>query len=219
MLRIDTGEQLRRFLDDHQPLELALWDFDGVVVDSEPLHAETYRQILARLGCTPAHDFFEELAGRTEPAIWSELIERFQLTEAAADLREERLALVTERLAQVSPNWFVIPALERLESNRVASRIVSAGNASVIHRYIEAQGLVGRFQEVTSVAADGSSLSKAERLAHLIGGARRVLLIEDSDRYLEIGHSHGAVTLAVRHSVNASRSLNANALLHGSVGR
>jgi beta-phosphoglucomutase-like phosphatase (HAD superfamily) len=215
MSGIDTVTGLESFLRQNGELELALWDFDGVVVDSEPLHAEAYREILGRLGKTPEADFFEDLAGRTESKIWGMLIEDFALNQDAAELRRERLTLVTERLAQVPPNWFVLPLLEHLERRDVPSRIVSSGNESVIWRYLNAQGLAERFPDVSVGAPGDTGSTKPERIAEMLEGISHALLIEDSAHYLEVGRSLGAITLAVRHALNTAQKPHADAFVFG----
>ena len=215
MRLLDDASALSSFLDEHDDLDCVLWDFDGVVVDSEPVQAQTYREILTALGHIPAADFFDDLTGRTEAEIWAVLINAFGLQEGAKELREERLALVTERLVHSPPNWFLTPLLEGLERRGVVSRIVSSGNESVISRYLGEWNLSERFRDVSAAAADGSIEAKQDRIDNALAGTALAMVIEDSSRYLAFARSRGAVTLAVRHSLNQGVALVADALVEG----
>ena len=47
-----------------------IWDFDGVVAHTEPLHEASYRELATRRHYRFADDFFSELVGNTEDWIW-----------------------------------------------------------------------------------------------------------------------------------------------------
>lgn len=87
-----SAVDLQGFIRRCGPFALCLWDFDGVVADSEPRQAAAYRRVLAARGIKmPAH-FFHELIGLTEPEIWDRL-------QADHDVRDRRLDLINERFA------------------------------------------------------------------------------------------------------------------------
>ena len=214
MRHLASDRDLRDFLDDHRDLRRAVWDFDGVIVDSEPVHATTYRDILGRLGHEPPQDFFEGLAGRSEGEIWDALIERFGLELSAEELQEERGPLASERLRRTAPNWFVLPLLDELDRRGIASRIVSSGNGAVVRDYLRAQGLEARFSDVSVV--DGiAPPTKPGRLTAAVGDGEGVLLIEDTGRYVDIARELGALTIGVRHSVNSAADLAVDAVVNG----
>ena len=76
----------------------AIFDMDGTLVDSEPLHLAATRASLARRG----HDFSDEdnqaWIGRTPRALWVELVERLGLRESVADYLVEYDSELLQRL-------------------------------------------------------------------------------------------------------------------------
>ena len=77
------------FLDSIPLISQAVWDFDGTLVDSEPVQAEAYRLILAEEGIVPPNGVFVHFVGQTE--IWSKLAREYSLTADLTSLRERRL--------------------------------------------------------------------------------------------------------------------------------
>src|ERR1017187_10616307 len=133
MRELSTREDLESFLDDRGTFEIAVWDFDGVIVDSEPSQAEAYRTLLERRGFTPAANFFTTLAGQSEREIWSALKDEYGFDGDIEALRRERIGeLLTDFVDDIPPNWFVEPALAHFERTLTRSIVISSGNTEVI---------------------------------------------------------------------------------------
>jgi beta-phosphoglucomutase-like phosphatase (HAD superfamily) len=92
---LSSPDALTAFLRDRGPFEVCLWDFDGVICDSEPFQAAAYREVLVRRGIRPAAGFFEGFVGRTKLEIWDELIRAYGITGTPGDLVRERRDVLT----------------------------------------------------------------------------------------------------------------------------
>jgi phosphoglycolate phosphatase-like HAD superfamily hydrolase len=216
MQRLTSADDLQGFIRRRGPFGLCLWDFDGVVADTEPRQAAAYRRVLAARGIEPPADFFHALIGLTEPEIWDRL-------QANHDVRDRRLDLINERfeilrdllIRDAPPNWFVRPALETLAAMGARSVIVSSGDPRVIAPYLASWGLGGAFE---TVSAHGPGTSpKSERIVGLLQGAEgATLMFEDVAAYLSLATIHGAVTIGVIHEFNASAELPADAVVAAS---
>ncbi len=79
--------------------EAVLFDMDGVLVDSEPLHFATTNEVLAPFGCRMEASDYELCIGMGEEEFFAGLVRRFDLPASASELAAGRLRLFTERLA------------------------------------------------------------------------------------------------------------------------
>ena len=213
MRRLRSPADLTEFIRARGPFELCIWDFDGVVCDSEPLQAESYRRVLLRRGVSPRADFFERYVGLTEPEIWDRIVAEYGVATERPELARERLeALRPALLHDARPNWFVRPALEALRGTGTRSVIVSSGNLSVIEAYLAAWGLSHLFDAVSGLGP--AVTPKRQRMTELLVSARdRVLVFEDVEAYLALGTAHGAVVVGVIHSLNSGAFPSADAVM------
>ncbi len=197
---INTPDEFRSFLATFGPFAVAIWDFDGVIGDTEPTQAATYRRMLEDLNVSTNDNFFDDLAGRSEPEIWRTLQERYGFSGDITALRERRVALVTPVLAKrVVPNWFVRSGLQILKGAGASSVIISSGNQEVVDHYLSTWGLRELFDEVSATSSKRCDLPKRERLHKATEGVR-ALVIEDSAEYLGLAADLDAATIGVAHS-------------------
>lgn len=211
-----TVAALRAFLAKTGPFEIAVWDFDGVVGDTEPTQAKVYREMLTERGIVVEDDFFRDLAGRSESEIWAMLRTRCGVDGEVAALREERIARVAPMLVEsVIPNWFVRPGIRALREMKARSVVISSGNEEVVDHYLEAWKLRGLFDRIWAMSSRPGVPSKRERLRDTLAGAASALVIEDSAEYLRLAADLGAVTLGVRHTLNGDEAEIATAILQG----
>jgi beta-phosphoglucomutase len=93
-----------------------LFDFDGVLVNSEPLHAEAKRQTLEVAGIAYPPSIFDDFKGRTDRAFFTYVVEHLSPAGVTLEALEARKRDVyAELFAQVEP---VVGALEFLEFAR-----------------------------------------------------------------------------------------------------
>jgi len=211
--RLRTPADLSTFIRSRGPFELCIWDFDGVVCDSEPWQAASYETLLSRRGTHPRADFFESYVGLTETEIWDRLDARYDLaTDRQAAARERSEVLRPALLTEARPNWFVRPALAAVRATGTRSVIVSSGRLDIIEPYLDAWSLAPLFDAISGQAPEVPS--KTERLSTWLASARgRVLLFEDVDAYLALGSARGAVVVGVLHGLNANSCRSADAVM------
>ncbi len=184
-----------------------VWDFDGVLADTEPLHATSYRRMLENRGLTVEPDFFHELVGSTELQIWDRLAELNPgLGEGRRELLvEERRSLFLEAaLAQLSPSWIVVSLLPALGEVVRSQTVVSNGDPDVIATLLDTWGL----SDALTVARRAEGEDK--RSLVLQHCALPALVIEDSGDYLRLARSLGAATVGVVHQYNRGRGIEAD---------
>ena len=67
-------------------LKAVLFDMDGVIVDTEPLHRKAYYQMFADLGITVSADLYSTFTGAATKKVCETLIEKYQLKQSPDEL-------------------------------------------------------------------------------------------------------------------------------------
>ncbi|WP_422391065.1 HAD family hydrolase [Arthrobacter sp. N1] len=188
-----------------------IWDFDGVVAHTEPLHEASYRVLAERRGHVFAEDFFDDLVGHTEQWIWERVIrEGFPAgADEIAALHRERGAVVAEAaLADLRPSWLAAALMPALDGTAAEQVVVSNGDPDLIEALLERWGLAGHVRVARrEPGRDKETLFREVCL-------RPCVVLEDSDTYLGLGRSAGAFTVGVRHSHNPRAALAADLRTH-----
>jgi beta-phosphoglucomutase-like phosphatase (HAD superfamily) len=180
--------------------DTVVFDFDGVLADSEPLHLQSYRELIADMGGSLDEDRFRSLIGRKERDIWPAVISR------PADIDElvARRATIFLRLA--AGELAVDRRIAWMLQCGFAERIVlSSGNPLIVERLLDEWSIAGRFSEVRALG--DSPVTKIEELRRIARvrrstGTWRGVLVEDSAAALAEGSALGLVTVGVVHSLN-----------------
>lgn len=129
-----------------------IFDMDGVIIDSEPMHFEIDLIMTRQLGLNFTHDDLEKYVGMTNPAMWKHIKELHKLEPSVDELiriqMDMKLSILNERdekpiegivsllqalkragypigLASSSPILFIQAVLEKLELQPYFSVIVS----------------------------------------------------------------------------------------------
>lgn len=216
MRQLRSTSDVAEFIHDRGPFELCIWDFDGVICDSEPVQAESYRELLARRGIRTKDGFFGAFVGSPEPAIWGRLAADYGLKADVSMLMIERMDVLRSRLlADAPPNWFVRPTLDLLSQSGVRSVVVSSGDLGLIELYLAAWDLAPAIGAVSALR--GETRPKADRLAAaLASAAGATLVIEDVETYLAQAAQSGAVTVGVTHDLTACPLISCEAVMAAS---
>ncbi|CAA0256918.1 phosphatase/phosphohexomutase family protein [Tenacibaculum maritimum] len=67
-------------------LKAVLFDMDGVIVDTEPLHKKAYFLMFDKVGITVSNDLYESYTGQSTLEICKDLVSRFKLVLRAEEL-------------------------------------------------------------------------------------------------------------------------------------
>jgi HAD superfamily hydrolase (TIGR01509 family) len=81
------------------PVSAVIFDMDGVLVDSEPLHFASTNAVLARRGASIDRDFYDRRLGLPEVDFFRDVVAHLQLREAPEALARERIRASLEVLA------------------------------------------------------------------------------------------------------------------------
>jgi beta-phosphoglucomutase len=199
-------------------LKAIVFDFDGVIANSEPLHFRAYRDVLAEESITlTERDYYDRYLGFDDVgafrAIGAAAVSA--MSEArVADLvarKAVRLEVLERDVSILFPG--AAAAIARLAAS-VPLAIASGARGEEIRRVLEREDLARFFTAV--VAAEDTPVSKPapdpylRAVAHLARAAgapvsaRECVAIEDSVWGLQSARAAGLKTVAITHTYAAS---------------
>lgn len=179
-----------------------LFDLDGVVVDTEPVHEEARRRVYARHGIPLERVRDIPVIGRNTDAIFSEIHARvpfpIPLTQAIREKRDEFVSLLGN---SVTPLPGVRDLLARVRG-RLKTALVTASARQNVDAVLRGTGLANAFDAV--VAAEDVALWKPDPEGYLLAAKRlkiappSCVVIEDSPVGVEAGRAAGMRVIGVR---------------------
>jgi beta-phosphoglucomutase len=190
-----------------------LFDFDGVLVDSEPVHWACWAEVLAPFGVTLDWEMYRrECLGFDDRVMLRKLLPQARLP---CDLETLWAQYPAKKQLFCSRMWrqppfpaALAPLLERLgEAYKLA--VVSSSTTEEIEPMLVAGGLRGYF--ATVVGGDHVTRLKPDPEPYLLAASRlgvhRALVIEDSDAGAAAGCAAGFEVLRVAHPEEVPRRL------------
>lgn len=133
------------------PVRAIIFDMDGVIVDSEPLHAQALVDTLAGLGIHhPPRFLLEDYAGRGDRDLWRDFIARHQPAQTLEELLRLKSDRVVELVRARQPFFPGLPKLIRALARRWPLGLASGSDRPVIDAVLELEGLRDEFRVVVS---------------------------------------------------------------------
>lgn len=199
-------------------LRAVIFDFDGVITDSELLHLSAFNTVLARYGIEISkQDYYKQYLGLSDADVFRLLKERDMLGPDA-ETREELIRRKNRAFDDLVKKGCVIMAgvrdfLEMLKSNRIPMAIFSGALMAEIELILNQSGLRHFFEQIVSAEQvkrgkphpDGFllALSKLNAAKRPAIAACQCVVIEDSQWGLNAAISAGMHTVAVTSSYSA----------------
>ncbi len=180
-----------------------IFDMDGVLVDSEPLHHRTLNEVLAEEGC-PGLDVeaYVPYMGTTDVYTWSDLIRRFSLPntcEYYCDRYDERILLAYRRHSILAPG--ALQAINGFRQLGLPLAVASSSRREWVETCLAALGVRHSFDAV--VSGEMVTHSKPDPEIYLLAAQRlgapprACLAIEDSPQGVAAAIAAGMFTIAV----------------------
>ena len=200
-------------------LKAAIFDFDGVLTDSEVLHFRAFNRILAQFGVQiTTQDYYKKYLGLSDKDCYNTLMAAGILKVPAGRIddlvarKKEIYAVLASTEGQIIEG--VRPFLQRLSEHKVVMAICSGALLSEIELILEQTGLRSHFSVI--VSADQVSKGKPDpegflltlkRLNETIGPvlADQCVVIEDSHWGLNAARAACMHTVAVTNSYPAEQ--------------
>ena len=200
------------------------FDFNGVLVNDEVVHFETFREVLAGLGVALSeHDYLQRYLGFDDAGAFGAILtDAGQPPTAAqiATLIEAKRPLYMERARAKLPTFAGAAELVRRQAAAGPALVVSGALRDEIELGLEVLGVRSSIQAI--VSAEDTQVCKPDPEGYLLGirwlaergqeaVARRGLVIEDSLAGVEAAKGAGLACVAVTHTYTESELLGAGA--------
>ncbi len=185
-----------------------LFDCDGTIVDSMPLHFVAWRTALAEWNCPFPEDLFYSWGGKPVPEIISTLniMHCLNMPVESLGIRKENLYF------DLLPTLKAIPeVLAHIDADqgRVPFGVVSGSHRESVIRSLTTVGLLDRFQ--TIVAAEDYARSKPAPDGFLLAAERLgvapkdCLVFEDTDLGIQAATAAGMASVQVPSPMERNR--------------
>jgi beta-phosphoglucomutase len=207
-------------------LRAVIFDFDGVITDSEILHLRAFNKVLAQFGCEiKKKDYYTKYLGYTDFDCYRHLIKDGSLKIDKSKISElvEQKDKVFKKLAQTEGRTIdgVREFLGMLEKNHVPMAICSGALLSEIELILDEAKLRPYFQTIVSAEhvkkgkphPEGflRALKRLNRIIPVQEGvtkpitAKQCIVIEDSHWGLQAAKAAGMHSIAVTNSYDAGQ--------------
>jgi HAD superfamily hydrolase (TIGR01509 family) len=206
-------------------LRAIVFDFDGVIANSEPLHYRAFHEVLDKSGVAfPEKDYYDRYLGYDDVGVFKAVATDRGLswtTDRIAGLVSSK-AHAIERLEQHGSILFPGAEAAIRRAARLPLAIASGALGVEIRRVLDREGLTSYFRVI--VAAEDTPLSKPAAdpyrralalLAEATGNAlipAECVAIEDSPWGLQSAQAAGLRTIAVAHTYDRAE-LKADAVI------
>ncbi|MFG1838135.1 HAD family hydrolase [Micromonospora sp. NPDC049175] len=177
-----------------------LFDCDGTIVDSMPLHYLAWQRALKEWGCEFPEDLFYAWGGRPTADIIVALNEQQGLAMPVAAVVERRESYYEELLPQLAAVPEVVAHIHDAH-RRVPFAVVSGSTRASVTASLDALGLLDRFDVL--VCAEDYTRAKPDPEAFLLAAAHlgvppgSCLVFEDTDLGIQAATAAGMASVRV----------------------
>jgi len=123
------------------PARAVLWDLDGTLVDSEPLHRRTLHAVLMEAGCAPPPDLDAMLIGKSIDEVHALLCTRFGLLLPLGRFARRRAETYVALRHSLQARPGAIEIVSSLAARGVQQAIVSNSDRMIVDANMIAVGL------------------------------------------------------------------------------
>ncbi len=177
-----------------------LFDCDGTIADSMPLHYQAWKKALDEQNCTFSEQLFYDWGGVAVADVIRRLNEMQQLNMLVADVADRKESFYLENLPQLK----AIPeVVEHITANhgRIPLAVVSGSTRDSVQSSLTALNLLDRFE--TLVCAGDYRKGKPDPEAFLLAAERlgvipeSCLVFEDADLGIQAATAAGMASVKV----------------------
>ncbi len=127
-------------------MKAVIFDMDGVIIDSEPLHQKVEEELLEDLGGTMTASDKESFVGTTDYHMWSTMKERFDLSQSV----EEMIASKKDRFLNQIHTIYLVDGfkkvLSQLKEEGYLIALASSNNRKAVDQIVKQFDLTKDFE-------------------------------------------------------------------------
>ncbi len=193
------------------PFRAYLFDCDGTIADSMPLHYIAWSKALGEYGCTFDEELFYSWGGKPAVEIIADLGKMQGINMPPEALAEHKENLYFALLPQLQPIPEVVEIINA-EHGRIPFAVVSGGRRNSVTNSLTTLGLLDKFE--TIVGAEDYKNSKPAPDAYLLAAARLgvapkdCLVFEDTDMGIQAATAAGMASVKIASPLERSMAAN-----------
>ncbi len=182
-------------------IEAVIFDCDGVLADTMPLHYEAYYRAFKEVGLTLEPDLFYRFSAGTAKETLKKLLVGRNYKGDWQQLHQRKKELVLDLIDSDQLRPLASARLVPLLSPGYRLAVASSGSTVSVHRIIHRLGLFNYFEEI--VTGEDVKAGKPDPEPFLLVASRmgivpsKCLVIEDSEDGLESAHRANMQTMSV----------------------
>ncbi|NFO04106.1 HAD family hydrolase [Clostridium botulinum] len=129
-----------------------IFDMDGVIIDSEPIHRQVHGEIMNTLGINISKGELALYAGATNEYIFTKLKERYEIKKSVSELMDYKSKLIINKVKEesIEPINGIRELLNALRKNNIKIAIGSSSPRSLIEAVIDKFNLHSAFDCIVS---------------------------------------------------------------------
>ena len=136
-------------------IETVIFDMDGVIIDSEPIHQELQAHLFESFNISLSQEEYQTYIGRSSKNMWQELIEKFSLSVTVEEVLSQDRGRYHQRLKsepRLGPIPGVSELIESLHHEGMNLILASSSSLKSIHLVLELLELTRFFDHKVSGA-------------------------------------------------------------------
>jgi HAD superfamily hydrolase (TIGR01509 family) len=194
------------------PFQAYLFDCDGTIADSMPLHYVAWKKALGEHGCEFPEDLFYSWGGMPTVQIVETLSAQQGIAMNAKQVAHRKELLYYELLPQLQAVPEVLDHIQ-LSYGKIPFAVVSGGNRESVTNSLKTLGLLDRFE--TLVCSEDYIKGKPDPEPFLIAAARLgvapadCLVFEDTDMGIQAATAAGMASVKILQPWERSSQLSA----------
>ena len=167
-------------------INAVIFDLDGVLIDSEPLHCLADNQLLKDLGIDTPENYFDRFTGLTDSAMWGAIKTDYLITKSIDELKLMQVPIKLKLLQEGDYKAIsgTVELLEEIKKRHLPIAIASSSPRRFIEAVVQKIGIAQYI--VTIVSGEEVEQSKPEpdiflKAARLLNvNPSECLVVEDS---------------------------------------
>ncbi|NLK96784.1 HAD family hydrolase [Defluviitalea saccharophila] len=156
-----------------------IFDMDGVIIDSQPIHFEVDALVLKEFGVDIDQKELEKYAGRANEDIWTDLKTKYNLKQAVPEIIEYLLSKKIQifKESKNGPIEGIIELIQKLDEAKIPMAVASSSPRALIETVMEMFNIRDYFAYIIS----GDEVRKSKPEPDIYLTAARKMNVEPKD--------------------------------------
>mgnify|MGYP002783265502 CR=1 FL=1 len=129
-----------------------IFDMDGVIIDSEPIHFQVDIETMKHLGCNMSKKELEKYVGTTNEYMLTDIKKNYNIKESIEEITEYKMKLTKRKIIEsdLEPIEGIKELLVNLKENSIPAAIASSSPIDFINIVVEKFKIRDYFQYIVS---------------------------------------------------------------------